>query len=137
MIHTITKVTPNYEHVWGEYKEVFIDNDHILRSVRIYEDAYNSLHSHEVNEVQLVESGIIRYHYVENGVLKSEDLSAWSVTFVSAWTPHRIEFIDGNFEEQGVKFAQISEIVLWSNDNGNYRITRIESAKPWKSPNRQ
>lgn len=56
MNHEILNVEANRGHVWGEYKEVLVDDNHILRSVRIYEDSYNSLHSHPVDEVQLVES---------------------------------------------------------------------------------
>lgn len=67
---------------------------------------------------------------MEDGVLKTCELVAGSVTFVPAGIWHRIEFINGDFEEFGVKFAQISEIVLGSHDDGRYPIDRLDPAKP-------
>lgn len=93
MENKIIQVAQNRSHVWGSYKEAHIDETHILRSVRIYEDAYNSLHHHEVDEVQLVESGEILYHYMENEEMKSQLLYPGSVTFVPSSLPHRIEFV--------------------------------------------
>lgn len=134
MENKIIDVEQNKEHVWGSYKEVLIDDTHILRAVRIYEDAYNSLHFHDVDEVQLVESGTINYYYLDNWVLHCKQLTTGSTTFVPRWLPHRIEYVNGEFAENGVRFAQITEVAIGNNMQGNYEITRLEVAKKWKLP---
>jgi len=140
MENKIIHLEQNKDHVWWSYRELIVDNFHIMRSVRIYEWWYNSLHYHPVDEIQIVESGYIKYYWEEDGEIKNKILKPWDVTFVKANTPHRIEFVDWNCKENGVRFAQIYELVIWEHQNDEYEIKRKEWAKkanilPWEIDN--
>jgi len=137
MDNKIIYIDRNIEHVWGSYRELIVNDECIMRAVRIYEGGYNSLHYHPVDEIQIVENGYIKYYWMENWILNNQILSPGSVTFVKAGTPHRIEFYKSELQENGVKYCQIYELVLWEHNNWNYNITRLAWAKkaivlPWE-----
>lgn len=118
-------------HSWGNYYQIIVNDHTLLRSIRIYKDGMNSLHSHDVEELMIVESGSINYHYKpihsENVIVRL--CKPGDVIFVNKQTPHRIEYVSGEFVENGIPFAQLYELCLGENNNGNYEITRYETAR--------
>lgn len=91
----------------------------------------NSLHTHNVEELMIIESGSINYYYVpyNSNNVEVRHCHPGDVIYVKKQTPHRIEFVSGEFEENGIKFAQIYELCIGDNEKGNYPINRLESAR--------
>lgn len=132
------KVTSDTSHLWGDFNEVFVDNNLIFRSIRLYEDGASSIHKHATSELLLVESGkLIEWLENESGKIEKRTYSKGDIIEVPANKWHRIEYLSGDYsDEYGVKFVQVIELMFGDNKGGNYKIIRKEKALPSKKKER-
>lgn len=130
-INKVVSLPTVKKHVWGNYKQLAINDDVLIRSIRIYEGGMNSLHKHNLDEVFIVESGSIRcYIKLKDNSIADYEMLEGDTILIKKNYPHRIEFVSGEFRENGIYFAQISEVCLGKNRNGNYKIHRLIKAQP-------
>jgi len=125
----------NMEHVWGNYRQLLV-NDHILmRCLRVYEEGTTSLHKHNIDEIIIIESGSINcYIGGKHNKLEKKPMQEGDCILISRGTPHKVEYVSGVFKEDGKYFAQVSELCLGNNLNGKYLIHRLEPALPARKP---
>lgn len=126
------KVTSDNSHLWGDFHEVFVSNDLIFRSIRLYEGGASSIHRHSTCELLLVESGrLIEWLEDDSGVIQKRVYEPGEVIKVPANKWHRIEYLQGEYsDEHNIKFVQLIELMFGENEGGNYKITRLEPATP-------
>ena len=123
------------KHIWGNYRQLLINETVLMRSIRIYENGMNSLHKHNLDEVLIVESGSINCHIKlsKDDIVKHQMVAGDSI-LIKRNSPHRIEFVLGDFKEKGICFAQINELCLGKNESGNYKIHRLVKARNARKP---
>jgi len=130
-------VQRNYEHTWGSYLEWPVGEKLLLRVVRVYGHrgkpnaigARNSVHSHPTTEWVMGISGTTRcYVGPDLDHLEPTDLRPGHIVEFPAGTAHRIEFVTGENQEDGVPYTELLEIMAGEHHDGTYPITRHEPA---------
>lgn len=129
------KVKFDNSHVWGEFHELIVDNTLIVRSIRVYENGASSLHKHGTKEILLVESGsVIEWLENDDGIIEKSIYSKGEIIIVPENKWHRLEYKSSDFTDNDLNnFAQVIEIMIGDNFNGNYEILRKESAVEGKN----
>lgn len=116
-------------HIWGEFTELLVNNKLIVRTIRVFEGSATSIHKHNTEEILIVESGeIIEWLEDENGLIQRNKYHRGDIITVPANKYHRLEYGYGEYKSGNKKFAQVTEIMIGENNEGEYKITRLEEA---------
>lgn len=124
------KVTFDKSHIWGEFHELYVNNEFIARTIRIYKGSASSIHKHSTQEVLLIESGsVIEWLEDDEGKIQKKIFKKGDIVKVPENRWHRLEFHSSEFKNsEEIKFAQVLELMFGDNKGGNYKITRLEEA---------
>jgi mannose-6-phosphate isomerase-like protein (cupin superfamily) len=121
---------PDLSHVWGEYVQLKLNSELLVRSIRVYPDGATSLHLHGPEELLVVTRGTITCDLGQvEDQLKSRTLSLGDAIYVPSGWYHRLRHGAGSPEE-----AIILEVMLGNHADGAYEILRAIEARPGRRP---
>lgn len=110
-------------HKWGTYREIQLTDEWMSRIIRFYVDGMTSLHKHPVDEIVIVEMGLVKCLYGENPKDLTEKIyEPGQQMYLPANVWHSCGAIEGISKD--IPFAIGIEYIWGKIENGNYRIER-------------
>lgn len=120
------KIKTDYSHIWGEYKELLLSNELIIRTIRFYKWWKTSLHSHSVEETIIVEHGEILVELEnDNWIIEKLYFKEWDSFIIKPHQKHRTGCVSWLIINN-IESALVTEIVIWDNKTWKYEIFRHE-----------
>ncbi len=114
----------NETHAWGDFFEMRVDSELVVRPMRVYPGGASSLHQHHPEELILVTEGSVVCDVGRpGGKIEVVRLDEGDVIHIPSGAIHRVRAVDA---ARGS--AHILELKVGEPLDGRYEIVRLEPA---------
>jgi len=116
-------------HKWGTYRELKLTDDWMSRIIRFYVGGMTSVHKHPVDEIVIVEMGLVKCLSGTNPKDLTEKIyGPGQQMYLPAGVWHSCGAVEGISKD--ITYALGIEYIWGKIENGNYRIERYKPSTP-------